>query len=42
MMTPGQIWVKRRLEDIIEMVEEAAGDISTDGMTKVMKTKPNT
>ncbi len=30
MMTPGQIWVKRRLEDIIELVEEAAGDIDTN------------
>jgi hypothetical protein len=30
MMTPGQIWVKRRLEDIIGMVEEAAGDIDTN------------
>jgi hypothetical protein len=30
MMTPGQIWVKRRFEDIIEMVEEAAGDIDTN------------
>jgi hypothetical protein len=29
MMTPGQIWVKRRLEVIIEMVEQAAGDIDT-------------
>jgi len=29
MMTPGQIWVTRRLSDIIELVEEAAGDIST-------------
>jgi len=29
-MTPGQIWVKRRLEDIIELVEEAAGDIDTN------------
>jgi hypothetical protein len=29
-MTPGQIWVKRRFEDIIEMVEEAAGDIDTN------------
>jgi len=29
-MTPGQIWVKRRLEDIIGMVEEAAGDIDTN------------
>ena len=29
MMTPGQIWVTRRLSDIIEFVEEAAGDIST-------------
>jgi hypothetical protein len=28
-MTPGQIWVKRRLEVIIEMVEQAAGDIDT-------------
>ena len=30
MMTSGQIWVKRRLEDIIELVEEAAGDIDTN------------
>jgi hypothetical protein len=30
MMTPGQIWVKRRLADIIELVEEAAGDIDTN------------
>ena len=30
MMTPGQIWVTRRLSDIIDLVEEAAGDISTD------------
>jgi len=30
MMTPGQIWVKRRLEDIVEMVEQAAGDIDTN------------
>ena len=30
MMTSGQIWVKRRLEDIIQMVEEAAGDIDTN------------
>jgi hypothetical protein len=29
-MTSGQIWVKRRLEDIIELVEEAAGDIDTN------------
>jgi hypothetical protein len=29
-MTPGQIWVKRRLADIIELVEEAAGDIDTN------------
>jgi hypothetical protein len=29
-MTPGQIWVKRRLEDIVEMVEQAAGDIDTN------------
>ena len=27
MTTPEQVWVKRRLEDIIQMVEEAAGDI---------------
>jgi hypothetical protein len=30
MMTPGQIWVNRRLGDIIELVEEAAGDIDTN------------
>ena len=24
MMTPGQIWVKRRLKDLIKAVEEAA------------------
>ena len=30
MMTPGQIWVKRRLADIIELLEEAAGDIDTN------------
>jgi hypothetical protein len=30
MMTPGQIWVTRRLSDIIDFVEEAAGDISID------------
>ena len=30
MMTPGQIWVSRRLEDIIEFIEETAGYISTD------------
>lgn len=29
MMTSGQIWVTRRLDDIIETVEEAAGDIDT-------------
>ena len=29
MMTSGQMWVTRRLDDIIEMVEEAAGDIDT-------------
>lgn len=28
-MTSGQIWVTRRLDDIIETVEEAAGDIDT-------------
>jgi len=30
MMTSGQIWVTRRLSDIIDFVEEAAGDISID------------
>ena len=34
MMTPGQIWVKRRFEDIIELVEEAAGDIDTSDYPK--------
>ena len=29
-MTSGQMWVTRRLDDIIEMVEEAAGDIDTE------------
>ena len=29
MMTSGQLWVSRRLDDIIVMVEEAAGDIDT-------------
>ena len=29
MMTSGQLWVSRRLDDIIDMVEEAAGDIDT-------------
>ena len=29
MMTPGQVWVTRRLDDIIGTVEEAAGDIDT-------------
>lgn len=29
MMTSGQLWVSRRIDDIIDMVEEAAGDIST-------------
>jgi len=29
-MTSGQIWVTRRLSDIIDFVEEAAGDISID------------
>ena len=29
MMTSGHMWVTRRLDDIIEMVEEAAGDIDT-------------
>ena len=29
MMTPGQLWVKRRIDDIIDVVEEAAGDIYT-------------
>lgn len=28
-MTSGHMWVTRRLDDIIEMVEEAAGDIDT-------------
>ena len=28
-MTSGQLWVSRRLDDIIVMVEEAAGDIDT-------------
>ena len=30
MMTSGQTWVTRRLSDIIDFVEEAAGDISID------------
>jgi len=30
MMTSGQTWVARRLSDIIDFVEEAAGDISID------------
>jgi hypothetical protein len=30
MMTPGQVWVTRRLSEIIDLVEEAAGDINTE------------
>jgi hypothetical protein len=30
MMTSGQLWVSRRIEDIIDKVEESAGDIDTN------------